>query len=185
MSRITRRQLLVFFGAGVGAAAFSPVLENKLFGAGSNAAQAAEALSFTPVRLPHPLPIYQQLPSYLPAGSEKGQVLQPSTDARLTKYTVYDDVIVPPEYERYVIVGWGDRVFSNPDDYFGYNCDYTGFIPIKDSRVRNIIDGSSYDGIAVKDGYLWVNHEYVSYPISLLAPETQKIWQGSPNLSLI
>ncbi|MGL5926724.1 PhoX family protein [Chroococcidiopsis sp.] len=182
MSRITRRQLLVFFGAGVGAAAFSPVLENKLFGAGSSAAQAAEALSFTPVRLPHPLPIYQQLPSYLPAGSEKGQVLQPSTDARLTKYTVYDDVIVPPEYERYVIVGWGDRVFPNPDDYFGYNCDYTGFVAINGTKVRgkenDIGNGIHYDGIAVKDGYLWVNHEYVSYPISFLAPETPEDLAG-------
>jgi len=184
MSTITRRQLLVFFGAGVGAAALSPVLENKLFGDGSSIAQATEALSFTPVRLPHPLPIYQQLPSYLPAGSEKGQILQPSADARLTKYTVYDDVVVPPEYERYVIISWGDRVFPNPEDYFGYNNDYTGFVPIQGTRVRgyenNVDNGIHYDGIAVNDGYLWVNHEYVSYPISFLAPETSEDLAGFP-----
>jgi secreted PhoX family phosphatase len=54
----------------------------------------------------------------------------------------------PPEYDRYVLVGWGDRVFPNPDDYFGYNCDYTAFI---------LFDGHREDA-----GYLWVNHEFVS-----------------------
>jgi secreted PhoX family phosphatase len=66
-------------------------------------------------------------------------------------------VVVPPEYERYVIVSWGDRVFSNRDEYFGFNCDYTAFTPINQN---------------VNDGYLFVNHEYNSYPISRLAPES-------------
>ncbi|MUG99421.1 DUF839 domain-containing protein [Scytonema sp. UIC 10036] len=50
----------------------------------------------------------------------------------------------------------GDRVFPNQEEYFGYNSDYTGFIPI-DSRNPN-------------DGYLWNNHEYVSYPITATVP---------------
>jgi len=54
----------------------------------------------------------------------------------------------------------------NKEDYFGYNNDYTGFVPI-DGRTSN-------------DGYLWVNHEYVSYPISLLAPEVSKDLAGFP-----
>jgi len=63
------------------------------------------------VRLPHPLPIYQQQPSFLATGTDQGQTLTPSDDTKLTSYTVIDDVVVPPEYERYVIVKWGDRVF--------------------------------------------------------------------------
>lgn len=154
MSNLTRRQLLAFFGAGAGAAVLSPVFGEKSFG---NTAQAAQIpLSFTPVRLPHPLPVYQRRKNYLPTGINQGRALPPSANATLRQYTVLDDVVVPPEYERYVIVGWGDRVFPNPEDYFGYNCDYTGFIPT----------GKNSD-----DGYLWVNHEYVSFPFSGLAPE--------------
>jgi secreted PhoX family phosphatase len=72
----------------------------------------------------------------------------------LAEYQIYDDIVVPPEYERYVIVSWGDRVFPNQEDYFGYNNDFTGYVGTPTS------------------GYLWVNHEYVSYPISFLAPDT-------------
>lgn len=157
MSKLTRRQLLVFFGASAGTAVLAPVVGERLLGNGSTYAQIVVPLSFTPVRLPHPLPIYQQQVSYLPTGIGKGNILQPSSDAQLTTYTVFDDVIVPPEYERYVIVRWGDRVFPNKDDYFGFNCDYTSFVPIKGN---------------LNDGYLWVNHEYVGYPISIFAPGT-------------
>lgn len=161
MSSFSRRQLLIFFGASAGAAVLTPALGEKRFGSNLSVAQeapeAAVPLKVTPVRLPHPLPIYQKQKSYLPTAIGKGTVLNPSTDARLTKYTVLDDVVVPPEYERYVIVSWGDRVFPNKDEYFGYNCDYTGFIPI--------------DGKSANDGYLWVNHEYISYPFSRFAPE--------------
>ncbi len=157
MSKLTRRQLLVFFGASAGTTILAPVLGEKLFGNNPSVAQAVEPLKFTPVRLPHPLPIYQQQPSFLATGNGEGQTLNPSEDTRLTSYTVLDDVVVPPEYERYVIISWGDRVFPNQDEYFGFNNDFTGFIPI--------------DGTSPNDGYLWVNHEYVSYPLTLLTPE--------------
>jgi secreted PhoX family phosphatase len=158
MSKISRRQLLVFFGSSAAATALSPAIGDKLFGS-SGIAEAAEPITFTPVRLPHPLPIYQSRPSYLPEGINKGKVLPAALDARLPQYTAYDDVVVPPEYERYVIVRWGDRVFPNPEEYFGYNCDYTGYVPVSGPT------GSK------DDCYLWVNHEYVSYPISKFAPE--------------
>lgn len=158
MSNISRRQLLIFFGSSAAATALSPSWGEKLLGRSSSGiAEAAGPLKFTPVRLPHPLPIYQTQNSYLPRGINQGSVLPASGDARLTQYTVIDDVVVPPEYERYVIISWGDRVFPNPDDYFGYNNDYTGFVPVAGSK---------------NDGYLFVNHEYVSYPISKFAPET-------------
>jgi len=72
------------------------------FGSNKSVAQAADPLKFTPVRLPHPLPIYQQQPSFLATGTDQGQTLTPSDDTKLTSYTVIDDVVVPPEYERYV-----------------------------------------------------------------------------------
>lgn len=156
MSKFTRRQLLVFFGASASAAVLAPAFGKQQFGGNQTIANAAEPLKFTPVRLPHPLPIYTQQKSYLPTGVEQGDVLEASADARLTSYTILDDVVVPPEYERYVIVSWGDRVFPNQEDYFGYNSDYTSFIPI--------------DGRSPNDGYLWNNHEYISYPFSTTVP---------------
>ena len=129
-------------------------------------------MSFTPVRLPHPLPIYQQHPSYLATGLSTGTVLPASSNTQLAAYTVIDDVVVPPEYERYVIVHWGDRVFQNPDDYVGYNADYTGFVPI-----GNHDDDDEHGG---EQGYLWVNHEYVSYPASTLASGIIGGLQNSP-----
>ncbi len=165
MSKFTRRQLLAFFGASAGAAVLAPVVGEKRFGGEQTLAQTGQPLQFTPVRLPHPLPIYQQQQSFLPTGIGQGTVLNPSTDTRLGQYTVLDDVVVPPEYERYVIVRWGDRVYPNPEDYFGYNNDFTAFV----SAGRN-----------PNDGYLWVNHEYVSYPFLLSTPGTSPDLAGFP-----
>jgi secreted PhoX family phosphatase len=157
MSKITRRQLLIFFGSSAATTVLAPGLTQKLFGSNSSAAEAVLPTSFTPVRLPHPLPIYRELPSFMPtAPGGEGTVMAASQDTRLTSYSVVDDVVVPPEYERYVIVRWGDRVFPDPADYFGYNNDYTGFVGLRGSN---------------DDGYLWVNHEYVSFPMSKVAPE--------------
>ncbi|MBW4612331.1 MAG: PhoX family phosphatase [Desmonostoc vinosum HA7617-LM4] len=159
MSNLSRRQILVFFAGSAGAAVLGDaVLDGVVF-----AKTKKTPLSFTPVRLPHPLKIYRYQKSYLPTGIGKGKVRNASKDVKLATYTVIDDVVVPPEYERYVIVSWGDRVFPNKDDYFGYNCDYTGFVPI----------GRTND-----TGYLWVNHEYVSFPFSVLAAEDPASVEG-------
>ena len=159
MSKITRRQLLIFFGGSAVSTAIAPELTQTLFGLNSSAAEAQVApVSFTPLRLPHPLPIYRQQSSFMPTGlNGQGTVMVASQDTKLTSYNVIDDVVVPPEYERYLIVRWGDRVFPDPADYFGYNSDYTGFVGVRGSN---------------DDGYLWVNHEYVSFPLSKVAPET-------------
>ncbi|NJK73814.1 MAG: PhoX family phosphatase [Richelia sp. CSU_2_1] len=158
MSKITRRQLLIFFGGSAATTALSPTLTQTLFGVNSTTAEAqVTPTSFTPLRLPHPLPIYRQQSSFMPTGlNGLGTVMPASQDTRLTSYNVVDDVVVPPEYERYLIVRWGDRVFPDPADYFGYNSDYTGFVGVRGSN---------------DDGYLWVNHEYVSFPMSKVAPE--------------
>ncbi|HEY9799697.1 MAG TPA: PhoX family phosphatase [Leptolyngbyaceae cyanobacterium] len=165
MSKLTRRQLLAFFGVSAGATVLAPAFGDKLFG-DSATVEAAIPLKFTPIRLPHPLPIYAETSSYLATEIGKGSVLQPSANPQLTSYRVLDDVVVPPEYERYVIVGWGDRVFPNEEEYFGYNSDYTSFIPV--------------NGRNPNDGFLWNNHEYVSYPFSILAPGTPSNLAGFP-----
>jgi len=168
MSKLSRRQLLAFFGASAGTAILAPAFGEKLFGSNTNVAEAAEPLSFTPVRMPHTLPIYGQQKSFLATGINQGKVINPDRTTRLTQFTVIDDVVVPPEYERYVIVRWGDRVFPNKEEYFGYNNDYTAFVRL--SRDSN-------------DGYLWVNHEYVAYPISKLAPGVpEDIVEAEPGL---
>jgi hypothetical protein len=169
MSNITRRELLTFLGATAATTILSPRVEEHLLGLGdAGVAQAVDLpLSFTPVRLPHPLPIYRTKQSFLATGlNGRGRNLAPERNTALTSYRVLDDVVVPPEYERYVIVSWGDRVFPDANDYFGYNCDFTAFIPARE-------DGSI--------GYLWVNHKYVSYPISNLAPVTPLDLANAPS----
>ena len=160
MSKITRRQLLIFFGSSAATTVLAPQLTKTLFGINSTSAESIIGpLSFTPLRLPHPLPIYREMPSFMPTGlNGEGTVMAASQDTKLTSYSIVDDVVVPPEYERYVILRWGDRVFLDPADYFGYNCDYTAFLPLRSSN---------------DDGYLWVNHEYVCFPMSKVAPDTQ------------
>jgi uncharacterized protein len=166
MSQISRRQLLFFFAGSTGAAILGSHVNGKeALSQSSITIARSNNLNFTPVRLPHPLEIYQTNKSYQPTGLNQGKILSPASNVKLTNYQVIDDVIVPPEYERYVIVRWGDRVFPNPEEYVGYNCDYTGFIPVSRS---------------LDEGYLWINHEYVSFPISELAPEAPKNLAGFP-----
>lgn len=153
MAQMTRRQLLAFFGAGAAATVLGP--SRGRFG---GTAEAAWPGGFTPVRVPHPLPIYQTRASYLATGIDTGALLPPAPDPVLASYTVVDDVVVPPEFERYVIVRWGDRVFPSADDYVGYNCDYTAVISLN-GRTRD-------------DALLVVNHEYVSFPFAVYAPDT-------------
>ncbi|MBE8971279.1 PhoX family phosphatase [Nostocales cyanobacterium LEGE 12452] len=153
----------MFLAGSAGAA----ILGDKLLNAFARVAEVkTPSTSFTPLRLPHPLPIYQQQKNFLPTGIGQGEIVNASADIKLGSYNVIDDVIVPPEYERYVIVSWGDRVFPNKDDYFGYNNDFTGFIPL--GKTDNV-------------GYLWVNHEYISFPFSSLVVENSSDLKGLPD----
>lgn len=148
MNGISRREFLAFLGVGAGATGAALGAPGLLLRP-AQAGELAEALRFTPVRLPHPLPIYTELASWLPGGPNgAGETLPPAAQSELASYAVIDDVVVPPEYETYVILSWGDRVYANPHDYCGYNHDWTGFAALR-GRL---------------DGYLFVNHEYVSYP---------------------
>lgn len=56
-----------------------------------------------------------------------------------------DDLLLTKGLEYHTIVKWNDKI--NNDDSFGFNCDFTCFIPFDENNP--------------KDGLLWVNHEYV------------------------
>ncbi len=160
MSDLTRREFLKFIGA-TGVTTLTPL------------AMMGEAHAwgtwFTPVRTPHPLPVYTAHPSWYATGlNGVGKKLPATRWAELDEYRVIDDVVVPPEYERYIIVQWGDRVFPNQADYFGFNNDHTGYVPIVGSR----------------EGFLVVNHEYSSYPFHQLVPGTDPGFAANdPNAS--
>ena len=126
---LSRRSMLKFFGASAAGVLAEPLASDLVFGAGAKAFAHGNRLSFTPVRLPTPLPIYARHGSFLATCLGRGSVLPASGTTKLEAYTVIDDVVVPPEYKRYVIVHWGERVFPNSNDYVGYNADYTGFVP--------------------------------------------------------
>lgn len=85
MSKLSRRELLIFFAGSAGAA----ILGDKLLNSVVSSVEVKTApLSFTPVRLPHPLPIYQQQKNFLPTGIGQGQVVNASADIKLGNYNV-------------------------------------------------------------------------------------------------
>ncbi|MEM7187798.1 MAG: alkaline phosphatase PhoX, partial [Bacteroidota bacterium] len=57
-----------------------------------------------------------------------------------------DDLLLSPGLHYHVIVRWGDPI--SDQDTFGFNNDFTCFIPLEDDNP--------------KDGLLWVNHEYAN-----------------------
>ncbi len=56
-----------------------------------------------------------------------------------------DDLILAQGLNYQKIISWEDPISKN--DYFGYNNDFTCFVPLGDSK---------------EEGLLWVNHEYVN-----------------------
>lgn len=57
-----------------------------------------------------------------------------------------DDLLLANGLDYHVITKWGDKISEK--DYFGFNNDFTCFIPFNEEQP--------------KDGLLWVNHEYAS-----------------------
>ncbi len=57
-----------------------------------------------------------------------------------------DDLVLADGLNYHPIIKWGDRI--NAVDTFGFNNDFTCFIPLDDQNP--------------KDGLLWVNHEYMN-----------------------
>lgn len=57
-----------------------------------------------------------------------------------------DDLVLTKGLDYHTIIKWGDQI--SDVDTFGFNNDFTCFIPLDDSNP--------------KDGLLWVNHEYIN-----------------------
>ena len=57
-----------------------------------------------------------------------------------------DDLLLTKDLEYHTIIKWGDKI--NDQDTFGFNNDFTCFIPLDENNP--------------KDGLLWVNHEYIN-----------------------
>ncbi len=57
-----------------------------------------------------------------------------------------DDLLLTKGLDYHTIVKWGDKI--SDADTFGFNNDFTCFIPLEESNP--------------KDGLLWVNHEYIN-----------------------
>ena len=57
-----------------------------------------------------------------------------------------DDLLLADGMDYHIIVKWGDKI--NEEDSFGFNNDFTCFIP--------------FDEEYPTDGLLWVNHEYIN-----------------------
>ncbi len=62
------------------------------------------------------------------------------------KATAEDDLVLTKHLDYHVVLRWGDKI--SDEDTFGFNNDFTCFIPFDKSNP--------------KDGLLWVNHEYVN-----------------------
>ncbi|MBD3883143.1 DUF839 domain-containing protein [Phormidium tenue FACHB-886] len=60
-----------------------------------------------------------------------------------SSFAVVDDVVLPEGYTYNVIAAWGDRL--GEADHFGTNCDHISYVEVKPG-----------------EGFLMVNHEYVS-----------------------
>ena len=92
---LSRRSILKFFGASAMGVLAEPLASDLLCGAGAKAFAQGNQLSFTPVRLPTPLPIYTKYQNFLATGLGTGSVLPASDATRLDAYTVINDVVVP------------------------------------------------------------------------------------------
>lgn len=76
-----------------------------------------------------------------------------------SQFTVVDDIVLPEGYTYNVIASWGDPV---GDSRFGYNNDYLSFIETGEN-----------------EGYLTVNHEYIS-PVAWIQAYEQVVGKSLP-----
>lgn len=135
---IKRRDFLLFLGAGAGTLALQPIARNGQQSVGVLGKPAlaqtetAQATTSLPFR-----PIQGPMPLAID-GSDRSKQL-----SDFSRFVVQDDIVLPEGYTYDVVISWGDRVGEN--DHFGYNNDYVTLIET-----------------APNEGYLVVNHEYVS-----------------------
>jgi uncharacterized protein len=132
---LKRRNFLMFLGAGAGSIALQPLMQN-----GQKFSMPFQANSALAQNAPNGLSF---VPIKGPMPLETDGV---SLDKQLDDYSqfsVADDVVLPEGFTYDVIAAWGDPIGTT--DHFGYNNDYLSFVET-----------------APGEGYLTVNHEYIS-----------------------
>ncbi len=130
---LSRRSFLRYLGGGVAGGVLLHDL-GPLFAIAPG--DRSRILAWEPVPYPVPLP---------------GDVGGADHDAaRLARFTVVDDLVVPPGFRYEVIAQWGERFgpADVPDRQitFGYNADYVALLPTE----------------RAEEFFLFVNHEYIS-----------------------
>ncbi|GAB4229256.1 MAG: PhoX family protein [Stanieria sp.] len=131
---IKRRHFLMFLGAGVGSIALKDMGQNKQQFFSSDQSGVAVAKNSLSNIFP---PIKGPMPLEIYGLSAAEQKESFST------FEVVDDLVLPEGFTYQVIISWGDRIGES--DHFGYNNDYVTLIETSPNQ-----------------GYLVVNHEYVS-----------------------
>ncbi len=135
---LKRRDFILFLGASAGTVALSSSLNScqksqvPLTKLDSTPQPRINNLSFEPVKGPIPLPT-----------DGMGLVKQVSDNySEYETYEIKDDLVLPENFTYDIVATWGDKV---GDSRFGYNNDYLSFVETGEG-----------------EGYLTVNHEYIS-----------------------
>ncbi|MDX2214557.1 MAG: DUF839 domain-containing protein [Oculatellaceae cyanobacterium bins.114] len=131
---LKRRHFLMFLGASAGSMALQPFVQGQKISMPFQGSPAAAQ------EAPNGLS-FRPVKSPMPLETEGLSLEKQLSD--FSQYTVVDDMVLPEGYTYDLIAAWGDRIGSN--DHFGYNNDYLSFIET-----------------APGQGYLVVNHEYIS-----------------------
>lgn len=129
-----RRELLAWLGASAGWMALAAGCSTRARTLASAFVESSGLPSWSPVPLP------------LPIASDGGAA---ATDAaRLARFEIRDELVLPAGFGYEVLARWGERF--GPTDHsleFGFNCDFVGFVPIAGST---------------DEAWLVVNHEALS-----------------------
>ncbi len=129
---VNRRHFLMFLGAGAGTLALQSYSKNL-----------SVSLPFQP-EVANAQGIaglgFKPIKGTMPLKTDRLALEKQLSD--YSQFTVQDDLVLPEGFTYDVVVAWGDRV---GDSRFGYNNDYISFIET-----------------APNQGFLTVNHEYIS-----------------------
>ncbi|WP_088892145.1 PhoX family protein [Leptolyngbya ohadii] len=140
---LNRRHFLMFLGAGAGSIALQPLMNGQRILSGQADRATAQTLSLTNLS-------FQPIKGPMPLTIEGMDRAKQTTD--YSNFTVADDIVLPEGYVYDLIAAWGDPVGLRAtvpgrvgDSRFGYNNDYLSLIET-----------------APGEGFLTVNHEYIS-----------------------
>ena len=125
---LSRRDFLLFMGSAIATTACKSNLPKSGTSTGSTFNPKLVGVGFQPIQGPLPIetsgfPLIEQV-------------------AKLARYEVQDDLVLPEGYSYQVIGSWGDKIGNSR---FGYNNDYLSFLET-----------------APNEGFLTINFEYIS-----------------------